>query len=389
MLYLDYSATTPIYEEVIETMSNVLRDYYGNPSSLHGIGYQAEQLITKAREILVHYLKCQLSEIVFTSGGTESNNLAIAGVARSYANRGKHLIISRIEHASVYECAHHLEQEGWSITYIDADNTGAVDTDKLMQAVRSDTVLVSLMHVNNETGRIQPVEQVGRLLKAYPKVLFHVDATQSVGKLNVHPAEIGADLLTGSAHKFRGPKGAGFLFIREGVSISPILFGGAQENGLRAGTENVPAIVGMAKALRMTEDRREQDTLRLRELRRSLVGMLSEMPEVVISGVTEPLLMAPHIVHFRLPGFRTEVLLHALEERGVCISTKSACSSGNSGPSRVLLAMGVSESEAKSGMRVSFSPEHSLLQLEQFCRHLRDVMNKWKPMDSDIRGLRR
>lgn len=359
MPYFDHSATTPPYDEVVDAVREVMSRYYGNPSSIHRIGIDAERMVAKARETIASRLNVSPEEIVFTSGGTESNNLAIVGAARQYAGRGRHLVTTEIEHASVYEVFRELEREGYEVTYVKPDATGKVPAESVLGAVREDTILVSVMHVNNEIGTIQPIREIGLGLKANRRVLFHVDAVQSVGKLPIDPAGWGIDLMSASAHKIRGPKGVGLLFKRKGVTLKPMLLGGGQEDGLRSGTENVPGIVGMAKALRMTTERREASFARLAGLRSRLLTHIKAIPELVYNGSEREADMAPHIVNVSAPGFKSEVVVHALEEHGCYISTKSACSSGEDLPSRVLLAIGADESRALSGLRISLSPDHS------------------------------
>jgi cysteine desulfurase len=384
VIYLDYAATTPPYDEVIHTISSALSQYYGNPSSIHHIGIEAEKVLKKSREITAAVLGAQVEpkEIIFTSGGTEGNNLAIKGAAYRYQNRGKHLITTVVEHGSVSEPFTQLEQQGFRVTVLGVDNTGAVSVQALQEAIAEDTILVSVMHTNNETGRVQPIAEIGKLLKAYPKVLFHVDAVQAVGKTTLHPHSLGIDLLTASAHKFRGPKGTGFLYRRLGIELEPLHAGGGQEFGIRSGTENVPLIAGMAKALRMASERmKENESVKL-QLRQRLIEALLTVSDVAITGLskdpqlTEQLETASHIVHFCMPGYRPEVIVHALEEHQIYISTKSACSSNQTLPSKVLLAMGMDKASAASGLRVSFSEDHTEEELLGFVEALKLVRNQ-------------
>lgn len=374
MLYLDYCATTPVHDEVIEEITYVMKTFFGNPSSLHRMGMEAEQIVKQARKDIAGSLQCKPNEIIFTSGGTESNNLATKGAAYALANRGKHLITSQIEHASVYECFEQLAKQGFRVTYLPVDSSGCVQLEDIQSAIEEDTILVSLMHVNNEMGRIQPIETIGKWLKQYPKIVFHVDAIQSVGKLSVIPEQLGVDLLSVSAHKFGGPKGAGFLYRRAGVVLRPELAGGGQEFGMRAGTENVPLIAGMAKALKMTIKQQAQDKVKLYELRAGLLERMEKLTEIRISGSDNKEQMGPHIIHFCYPGMRAEIVIHALEQLGICISTRSACSSGEIKPSRVLLAMGFNQEWAESGLRVSYSANQSLEELDFFVDCLEQVI---------------
>lgn len=357
MKYFDNAATTPPYKEVIRTITEVMSAHYGNPSSLHRYGEDSARLLQKAREVCAEALAVHAGEIVFTSGATESNNIALKGAALQWITRGKHLITTMTEHPSVFESFKQLERQGWEVTYLEVDAAGKVTEEQVAQAVRTDTVLVSVMHVNNETGCVQPVAEIGRMLKKkYPRVLFHVDGVQGFGKVPLYLKESGIDLYSLSAHKIRGPKGIGLLYVREGVSLFPLLTGGGQEGGLRPGTENIPYIVGMAKAVRMAKEAEKTVSERLKLLRATLMEGISRLPELKLNSVPEG---APHIVHFSYPGMKAEALLHMLEEEGFLVSTKSACSSRKAEPSRVLQAMGKLPDICLSGIRISLGDEHT------------------------------
>lgn len=379
MLYLDYAATTPPYDEVVDAIAEVMRTYYGNPSSLHRLGVEAERLLLQAKEVVAKTLLVKPNEIIFTSGGTEGNNLAIKGAAYAYRKRGRRLITTQIEHSSVMEPFRQLEREGFEVTYLPVDHTGMVQLDALRAALDEDVILVSVMHVNNEMGRIQPLAEIGRILDSYPKTLFHVDAVQGVGKLPLAPSMLGIDLLSASAHKFRGPKGVGFLYKRDPIQLQPQIVGGGQEGGMRSGTENVPLIVGMAKALRMSSDRLTEAVRHKYRLRSMLCAGILSIPELTLTGSAEEADMAPHIVHFCFPGMKAEVVVHALEQRGMYISTKSACSSDELKPSEVLLAMGYDRHLAGSGLRISFSEDQTEADMSNFIEALRDVVQELKP----------
>ncbi|NQX65421.1 cysteine desulfurase [Paenibacillus alba] len=392
MLYWDYAATSPLYEEVIDTIAEVMKLHYGNPSSIHRLGVQAEKLLHSSKEVIAGSLGVLPSQIICTSGGTESNNLAIKGVAYSYRNRGKHLITTQIEHPSVKEVFLQLEREGFRVTYVPVNHKGCVELEALKAAICDDTILVSVMFVNNEVGTIQPIQEIGHWLANYPKVLFHVDAVQGIAKLPFHPKEWGVDLCSASAHKFGGPKGVGFLYRREGVQLTPQLVGGGQEYGLRSGTENVPLIVGMAKALRLSMEHLQVKMEQKYRVRHLLVEGISKIPELTLTGSDLAEEMAPHIIHFAFAGMKAEVVVHALEQRHIYISTKSACASDESDPSSVMLALGCSREQAVSGLRVSFSEEHQEKEAEQFLAALREVVKELAPLlkqTSERRGKRR
>jgi len=380
MLYLDHAATTPPYDEVIDAVAEVMKRHYGNPSSIHKLGMQAEKLLHSSKDVIAGLFEVLPHEIIYTSCGTESNNMAIKGVAYNYRNRGNHLITTQIEHPSVLEVFKQLEKEGFRVTYLPVDERGIISLNALQEALTEETILVSVMQVNNEVGSVQPIEEIGKLLKAYPKTIFHVDAVQSLTKLPLPPKAWRVDLFSASAHKFRGPKGVGFLYKQEAINLLPLLGGGGQEYGLRSGTENVPLLVGMAKALRLSMENMAEKTVKRYEVRRRLVQGIADIPELNLTGSQTEAEMAPHIVHFSFPGMKAEVVVHALEKRDIYISTKSACGSGESDPSKVMLAMGCSRERAVSGLRVSFSDTHSLADADQFLSALRQVVHELAPM---------
>lgn len=358
MIYLDHAATTPPHPDVVKAVTEAMTRFYGNPSSLHKAGAEAGRVLQQAREVAARALGVSPGEIVFTSSGTESNNAALKGVAFQYRDRGRHIVTTMVEHPAVYRVAKQLEELGFSVTYLPVDRTGRVSPDAVERALRDDTLLVSIMHVNNETGSLQPIAEIGRRLKRYPKVLFHVDAVQSFGKVPLDPKGWGIDLLSLTGHKLRGPRGVGLLYVREGVTLFPLLAGGGQEGGLRSGTENVPGIVGMAKAMRLIREEQAAKPDHFARLKRRLVaGLRAWGDRVLLNSPERDEEAAPHIVNFSVPGIKPEVLLHALEEEGYLLSTKSACSSKKDEPSRVLMAMFGDEERARTGIRVSFGYE--------------------------------
>lgn len=354
-IYFDNAATTKPFPEVMDVVMSVAMNDYGNPSSKHMKGIEAEKHLRRAKDIISTRLKCKEKEIIFTSGATESNNLAILGATTAKMRAGKHIITSSVEHPSVREPFLKLEQLGYDVTFLPVDKRGIVDLQVLKGSLRKDTVLVSVMQVNNETGVIQPLEEIGEIIKSFNSdIYFHVDAVQAFGKTVVIPKNMNADLLSVSAHKFHGPKGVGFLYVKEGVRILPLMEGGGQQMKLRSGTENVPGIAGLAKAVEMIYREMSENLNKLAELREFFISGISEIEGITVNG-GELQVQAPHIVSATVEGVKSEVLLHALEERGIYISSGSACSSNKPGVSFALTAMGFSKEEADSTVRFSFS----------------------------------
>lgn len=380
MIYFDNSATTKPFKEVLDAFIKVSSSYFGNPSSLHQIGGQAEKLLSQAHSQIAKILGVKASEIVLTSGGTEGNNLAIKGIAMEHRGRGKHIITTEIEHDSVRNSVKQLEELGFDVTYIPVDREGRVNPADIKRAIRNDTILVSVIHINNEVGSVQPIREIGSILKDFPKIYFHVDHVQGVGKLPLNFYEYGIDLCTISGHKFHGLKGTGALFVRDGVKISSLLSGGGQEAKRRNGTENVAGMVAMAKALRMSMDLRTQKFDQLKQILGTIKSGLQQLPEATIH--TPEYNAAPHILNFSLKGIKAEVFVHALEEEGIYVSTTSACSSKRNAPSKTLIAMGVPADQAESAIRISLSYENTLQEAEKVVKavsnsvkRLREVMN--------------
>jgi cysteine desulfurase len=381
MIYLDNSATTKPYKEVIDSFTKVAADFWGNPSSLHGFGGKSEKLLTQAREQVAGLLGVKATEIIFTSGGSESNNLAIKGIAENYRNRGKHIITSSVEHPSVKNPYEQLKKQGYEVTYLPVNQDGRVELEQVKKAIREDTILVSIMHVNNEVGTIQPINDIGKLLKDYPKIHFHVDGVQGYGKveLSLHDAHI--DLYSLSGHKFHGLKGTGLLYAREGITLSPLIAGGNQERGLRSGTESLAGAVSLAKAMRLAKEKSKVGILRMNECRSRILQGLSKMENVVINTPVDH--TAPHIINFSIPGLKSETFVHTLEEFGIYVSTNSACSSKKKTVSQTLLAMGKNEQIAGSSIRISLDYEHSneeidkaLKEIERAIQMLSEVVKK-------------
>jgi cysteine desulfurase len=353
--YLDNSATTKAFDEVIEAVKAEMSEYYGNPSSMHIKGFEAEKKIKETTKIIASTLKCDESEIIYTSGGTEADNMALIGIARAYKRSGKHIITSSIEHAAVLQSAEFLKEEGYEITYLSTDSKGVVNLEELENAIREDTILVSVMGVNNEIGTVEPIEKISEIIKKKnPNTLFHVDAVQAYGKIKLTPKKMGIDLLSVSGHKIHGPKGIGFLYVSYKVKIKPIIFGGGQQKNMRSGTENVCGIMGLGAAVKRIFDNFDEDTARMRELREYMIKGLKECEGVTINGADEEG-SAPHIVSASVKGVRAEVLLHSLEEKGIYISSGSACASNKPAVSATLKAIGVDKDLLDSTVRFSFS----------------------------------
>jgi len=358
MIYLDNSATTKPYPEVLDSFVKVSSQYFGNPSSLHHLGSDAEKLLSQARHQIASLLKVKDRELYFTSGGTEGNNLAVKGTAMMYRHRGKHIITSAIEHPSVRETCLHLKELGFDITFLPVNDKGRISIGDLERAIRDDTILVSIMHVNNEIGSVQPIKEIGQRLKKYPKIVFHSDLVQGIGKIPISIKECGIDLATISGHKFHGLKGTGILYIREGMKISPLFTGGEQEGKFRSGTENVAGFVAMAKALRISFEQMESNIKKIEEIKQYFVNELEKIDLVTVHTPKD--YSAPNIINFSIDGFKGEVFVHALEKYEIFVSTTSACSSKLNLPSKTLLAMGVSESKAKGAIRISLSYNNTM-----------------------------
>ncbi|MDD7643064.1 MAG: cysteine desulfurase family protein [bacterium] len=372
--YFDNSATTRCSDSVVALMQRVLLADYGNPSSLHMKGVVAEKYMKTATEQIARTLKVEGKEIIFTSGGTESNNLALIGVALANQRAGKHIITTSIEHASVYNPLIFLEEQGFEVTYLPVDEKGVISLEALKEAVREDTILVSLMHVNNEIGTIEPVEEAAKLIREKnPRTLIHVDAIQSFGKLRIYPKRMGIDLLSVSGHKIHGPKGVGFLYVKDKTKIKPIIHGGGQQKNMRSGTENVAGIAGLGEAVEELYRDFDEKIDRLYELREYLVAGMKQLEGTTINGA-EGRDAAPHIVSVSFSGIRAEVLLHALEERGIYVSTGSACSSNHPAISGTLKAIGVKPELLDSTVRFSLSVESTREEADYVLEQLAELL---------------
>ena len=355
--YLDNAATTRPFDSVREIMLKTMELDFANPSSMHKKGMEAEQYIKDAREKIAKTMKVDPKELIFTSGGTESNNLALIGTALANKRAGNHIITTKIEHPSVHEPILTLKDLGFKVTFLEVDENGHVDVNQLLEAICEDTILVSIMMVNNEIGAVMDVSTISKLIKKKKDdILFHVDAIQAYGKYRIYPKRMGIDMLSISGHKIHGPKGIGVLYVRDKVKIKPIIFGGGQQKGMRSGTENVPGIAGLGVAAEEIYENHEEKIKHLYELKKTLIDEISRLPDTQINGVGDDLYeTAPHVVSVSFKGIKSEVLLHALEERGVYISSGSACSSNHPALSGTLQAIKVKKELLDSTIRFSFS----------------------------------
>lgn len=373
-IYLDNSATTKCFDEVAQMVAHMMTVDYGNPSSMHMKGVQAEQYIKQATEVIAKTLKVNEKEIFYTSGGTESDNMAIIGTAMANYRAGKHIVTTPMEHPAVGQCMKYLEKEGFEITYLQPDSAGCINPDDLEKSVRKDTILVSIMAVNNEIGSIQPIEQAGEIIKRKnPNTLFHVDAVQGYGKMEIYPKKWKIDMLSVSGHKIHGPKGVGFLYINEKVKIKPIILGGGQQKGMRSGTENVPGVAGLAKAAELVYANMECDVNKMYCLRDYFISQLDKMEGIKVNGA-QGRKAAPHVVSVSVEGVRAEVLLHALEEKGIYVSAGSACSSHKPIPSATLQAIGLPKELLGSTVRFSFSVFTTKEEIDYAVNALREII---------------
>lgn len=373
-IYLDNSATTRCFPEVVRRMDKILLEEYGNPSSMHHKGVEAERHLREAKKIYAHILKVGERTLYFTSCGTESDNIAIIGGAMAKQRDGRHLITTRIEHPAVLESMKFLELQGFEVTYLPVDENGLVDPQAVEDAVRDDTILVSIMHTNNEIGALEPIAEIGTRIKAKnPKTLFHVDAVQGFGKAYIYPTKMKIDLLAASGHKLHGPKGTGLLYIGEGVKVHPLIFGGGQQKGMRSGTENTAGIAGMALAAQMLYDHLDEDREKLYGMKELFIKEISDLPDTHINGLTGPE-SAPHIISLSIGGVRAEVLLHALEEKGIYVSSGSACSSNRPHLSATLEAIGEPKEYMDSTIRLSLSVMNEPEQLKETADALKEIV---------------
>ena len=375
-IYLDNSATTKPLPEVIEYMNETLQINYGNPSSLHGKGLKAEKILKKARKNIKDKLNIKSGNIYFTSGGTESNNLAIKSAARTFSNRGNHLITSKTEHPSVLNVFQSLEKEGFEVTYLSPDEKGIISLKDLENSITPETILVSIMQVNNEIGNIQPVEKIGKIIQKKNKLtLFHVDAVQGFGKVYIDPENYNIDLLSISGHKIHGPKGVGALFIKQGIELQPLLHGGGQEENIRSGTENIPGIAGLIPAVnklpQLSQNKKyDSKTANLKDI------LLNKLKKNISKyRINTPEFSAPHIVNISFPELKGEVLVHALEEDNIYVSTGSACSSKSDKTNNVLKAINIPEKYREGTIRISLSRYNNKKEINYTIKKLKEKID--------------
>ncbi len=375
-VYLDNSATTPVFPQVMSTMHKIMQDEYGNPSSLHRRGSGAARIIEAARRTIAELLCVSNEEIIFTSGGTESNNLAIMGIARRNKRRGNHLVTTLIEHSSVLEPFQQLEEEGFSVSYLLPDKDGLIEPSSVAEAVCDQTILISIMHVNNEIGTVQPISEIAKAIKARnPNVIFHIDGVQSFAKFPLHPHDSRIDALSISAHKFHGPRGMGTLYLRRGILVDPLLRGGGHEKGIRAGTENTPGIAGMALAARLSFQDQQQKMKQLNSLKEKLIAAITrDHPWARVNGAQGEG-GAPHILNVSFPGLKGELIMHTLEEYNVYVSTGSACHSHKNDPSHVLQALKLDEQSMEGAIRISLSEQNTMEQIDHALAALNKVIS--------------
>ena len=374
-IYADHAATTPLLPEALEAMLPYLKDDFGNPSSLYGRGVKASHAVDKARDIIADCIHARQDEIFFTSGGTESDNWALEGVCKALKNKGKHIIVTSIEHHAVLNTCAVLETEGYDVTYLPVNGNGMVEASELERSIRSDTVLVSIMLANNEIGTIQDIKTLTTIVHGHG-VLFHTDAVQAVGHIPMNVKRLGVDLMSASAHKFNGPQGCGFLFVKHGTPIRPFHHGGQQEAGLRAGTENVGGIVGMTIALQYHINEMRESEKRLKDMAKTFKDILSaKYPQAVFNGDCRKRL--PGHINVSFPGRDGEALLHLLDLKGICISTGAACNSRSTEVSHVLRAIGLSDDVAKGTLRVTFGHGNTIQDAKVVADTLIALLNKY------------
>ncbi|MBF1249819.1 MAG: cysteine desulfurase [Lachnospiraceae bacterium] len=373
-VYFDNSASTKVADSVIEVMIKTMREDYGNPSAKHMMGVVAEKYVKEATRMIAKTLKVEEKEILFTSGGTESNNIALIGGALANQRRGKHIISTAIEHPAVYEPLGKLVELGFEVTILPVDRAGHICLEELKNAIREDTIIVSTMYVNNEVGAVEPVEEIAKIVhKKNPDCLYHVDAIQGYGKYKIQPKKQGIDLMSVSGHKLHGPKGVGFLYIQKDAKVNPILFGGGQQRGMRSGTINVPGIAGMGEAARLAYEHFDEKIEKMIAIKDYLMDQLEKMEGIHLNSFRGTQ-SAPHILSVSVQGVRAEVLLHALEDREIYVSSGSACSSNHPGISGTLKGIGLEDEFLDSTVRISLCSENTLEEADYFLGTLKELL---------------
>jgi cysteine desulfurase len=378
VIYLDHASTTPTDPEVVQAMLPWFSESYGNPSTVYSLGLEAAQAVSESRETVARLIGAEPDEIYFTSGGTESDNWAVLGAAEAQSKKGKHLVTSTIEHHAVLETMEYLEKRGFEVTYVPVDSGGVIDPDAVRKAIRPDTILVSIMHANNEVGTIQPLAEIGKITKE-AGVLFHTDAVQTAGKLPLDVNELGVDMLSVSGHKFYGPKGIGLMYMRKRTRITSLLHGGGQERGRRAGTSNVPGIVGLSKALEMSVARMAEDEPREAMLRDRLwAGLQANIESIYLNG--HPTQRLANNLNVRLDGIEGESMILMLDMEGICVSSGSACTTGSLEPSHVLLALGIPKEKAHGSLRVTLGRSTTARDIDRFIEVFPPIVARLREM---------
>lgn len=376
IIYLDNAATTKTAKEAVDAMIPFFMEQYGNAGSIYSLGTKSKQAMEESRRILAESINAQSSEIYFTSGGSEADNWALKAAAEAYGFKGKHIIVSKIEHHAILNTCEYLKQNGYEITYVDVDEYGILKLDELKKAIRSDTILISVMSANNEVGTIQPVKEIGEIAKEHD-ILFHTDAVQAYGHISIDVKEYSIDMLSTSAHKINGPKGVGFLYVRQGIKLHSLIHGGHQERGWRAGTENIPGIAGYGAAVRKAEASLKERMEKERSLRDHMIDrLLGEIPDCRLNGHRTKRL--PGNVNVSFPSVEGEAMLILLDMEGICASSGSACTQGLPDPSHVLLAMGVSRQRAKGSLRLTLSSDNTREEIDYTVDKIKEIIKKLK-----------
>ncbi len=371
-IYLDHAATTPVDKEVFKAMQPYFSEKFGNASTLYDLGKEAENALEKSRKVIARAIGARANEIIFTSGGTESNNLAIKGVAFANKSKGNHIITSKIEHRAILEPCHWLEKHGFKVTYLDVDKNGFVKPEQIKKAITGKTILVSIMHANNEIGTVEPIAEIGKICKKH-KVYFHTDAVQSFGKIPINVKKMSIDLLSASSHKIYGPKGVGMLYINRKVNIEPIIHGGHHEYSLRSGTENIPGIVGFAKAAELCMKRMKMESEREKRMRDKLIREISKIKDSHLNG--HPTQRLPNNVNFWFKGIKGDALLFRLNEKNIYTSTQSACSSHELKPSHVLTAIGLTAEQSHGSLRLTLGKDNTKRDIDYVLKILPKIVN--------------